>query len=123
MDEEQKYCFGEIIRLLKSIAASTGTTADDSYQFPRPTETTFQLAAGETYTRTLYPQRRLRRLTISAPSDVVIVIKKDGLPWRRYNGIFTYDDGINGTYFNQFDISAQNTGNTPCVWGVVATFV
>lgn len=122
MDKTEQAYAEEIVRLLKIIATNAGATGDDSYQFPKPTESKFQLAAGEIYTRELYPQSRLMRLTISAPADVVIVIHKDGIPWRRYNGIFTYSDGVNGEYFNKFTITAQNTGTSPCIWNVEAVF-
>ena len=112
----------EIIRLLKTIAVSTGTTTDDSYQYPQPSEIKFQLAAGENYSRQLFPKRKLKRLQISAPAGIVVFIHKDGRPWRRYTNIFTYDDLVNGEYFNQFDIVAENVGDTPASWNVVAVF-
>lgn len=123
MDNETRTYLDEIIRLLKITAQNSGSTPDDSYQFPKPTETTFQLEAGATYSRTLYPKRKLARLTIFAPSDVVIMIYKDGAEWRRYKGTMTYDDGVNGEYFNQFDLVAQNSGSTACEWYVIATFI
>lgn len=122
MDNEEKYLLNEINRKLTAIALNTGTTADDSYQFPRPNESTFQIPAGGTYARTLYPKKRLRRLTVSVPDGVTILILKDGTAWRRYAGIFAYDDGVNGEYFNQFDIIVQNSGANAASWNVIATF-
>ena len=112
----------EIIRLLKTISVSTGTSADDSYQFPQPSEIKFQLDVGETYSRQLFPKRKLKRLQISAPAGIVVLIHKDGRPWRRYTNIFTYDDLVNGEYFNQFDIIVENAGDIPTSWNVVAVF-
>lgn len=122
MDDEEKYYLSEINRKLTAIALNSGTAADESYQFPRPNEPTFQIAGGSTYSRTLYPKKRLRRMTVSVPDGVTVLILKDGTAWRRYAGIFTYDDGVNGEYFNQFDIIVQNSGANPASWNVIATF-
>jgi hypothetical protein len=113
----------EILTLLRVIAMNTSKSTDDSYQFPRPNETSFQLAAGATYDRTLYPKRRLMKLAVALPSGVVAYIYKNGTPWRRYTGIFKYDDGVNGEQFNEFRIVVQNTNATAATWDVTATFV
>lgn len=113
----------EIVALLRVIAMNTSKSTDDSYQFPRPNETSFQLAAGATYDRTLYPQRRLMKLSLALPSGVVAYIYKNGAPWRRYTGIFVYDDGVNGEQFNEFRIVVQNTNETAAIWNAIATFV
>lgn len=113
----------EIESYLRLIAYNTARTEDTSYQFPQPDEREFELAAGSTYIREYSVQQKLLRLTISIPTGVICYIYKNGVKWRRYTGIFTYDDLIHGEHFDRFKIVVQNTNTAPVTWSVTAVFV
>lgn len=101
----------EIKQLLSSINAGVGASQDNVddmiVQLPDSAER-MMLAAGETFTREIAVNKRLRSITVYADADVYITLENNGSQFLWFQNQAGNEQFFNGKYISTLRITATN---------------